>query len=68
MVSAGMTVLRQSCRNTNITSTTRPIASSSVMSTSLIDSDTTMVLSKASSCCMPGGNRCDNRSNSAVVA
>ena len=38
IVIAGMIVLRQFCRNRNITSTTRPMASASVFSTSMIDS------------------------------
>ena len=45
---AGMIVLRQFCRNRNITRMTRPIASASVFSTSMIDSRTTATLSKAS--------------------
>ena len=47
IVSVGMSVARQLWRNTNITSTTRPTAISSVSTTSLIDSCTTMVVSKA---------------------
>ena len=41
IVSAGMIVLRQFCRNRNITSTTSTMASASVFSTSMIDSRTT---------------------------
>ena len=55
MVSAGMMVLRQFCRNRNITSTTSTSASASVFSTSTIDSRTTVTLSKASRHSRPGG-------------
>ena len=55
MVMVGMSVLRQFCRNRNITRTTRAIASSRVISTSLIDSRTTPTLSKASRHSRPGG-------------
>ena len=47
IVMVGMIVLRQSCRNRNMTSTTSAIASSSVLSTSRIESETTVVVSKA---------------------
>ena len=46
IVAAGMIVLRQSCRNRNITITTRTIASNSVMTTSRIESFTTVAVSK----------------------
>src|ERR1700722_12439470 len=68
MVMAGMKVLRQSCRKMKMTSTTRPMASSKVYSTSLIDSPTTLVVSKATAYLIPGGKRLDNRSNSAFAA
>ena len=55
MVSAGMIVLRQFCRNRNITSTTSTSASASVFSTSTIDSRTTVTLSNASRHSSPGG-------------
>ena len=51
----GMIVARQSCRKRNITSTTSAIASSSVLSTSRIESEMTVVLSKATSYLRPGG-------------
>src|ERR1700743_2337834 len=47
IVIAGMNVLRQSCRNKKITTMTSTIASTSVWSTSLIDSPTTVVESNA---------------------
>ena len=47
MVTAGIRVLRQSCRNTNITSMTKTMASTSVFSTSRMDSPTNVVVSKA---------------------
>ena len=55
MVSAGMMVLRQFCRNRNITSTTSSSASPRVFNTSTIDSRTTVTLSKASCHSRPGG-------------
>ena len=56
MVMAGMIVLRQFWRNRNITRMTRPMASASVISTSMIYSRTTLTLSKASCHFSPGGN------------
>ncbi len=47
MVSVGISVARQLCRNRNITRTTRPTASTSVFTTSAIDSWTTVVVSNA---------------------
>ena len=61
IVMAGMRVVRQFCRNRNITRMTRPIASSSVRITSAIDSDTTVVVSKARSVFRPGGKRFERR-------
>ena len=61
IVIAGISVVRQFCRNRNITRTTRPIASSSVVATSRIDSDTTDVVSNATSTFSPGGKRADKR-------
>ena len=58
IVIAGMIVLRQFCRNRNITRMTRPIASTSVHSTSTIDSRTTTTLSKATCHSRPGGKFC----------
>ena len=48
-VSDGMSVVRQSCRNRKMTSTTSAIATSNVVTTSLIDSLTNNVVSKATS-------------------
>ena len=62
IVIAGMTVLRQFCRNRNMTRMTRPIASASVHSTSMIDSRTTTTLSNATCHSSPGGKFCLRRS------
>ena len=67
MVIVGMIVLRQFWRNRNITRTTRPIASASVMSTSLIDSRTTATLSNASRHSSPGGKLRSRRAISAIT-
>ena len=56
IVIAGMIVLRQFCRNRNITATTSAIASASVIITSMIDSRTMLTLSNASCHFRPGGN------------
>ncbi len=61
MVMAGMSVLRQFCRNRNITRMTRTMASARVTSTSLIDSRTTPTLSKASRHSSPGGKAFSRR-------
>ena len=55
IVTAGITVLRQFWRNRNITMITRMMASPRVLSTSTIDSRTTLTLSKASRHSRPGG-------------
>ena len=44
IVIAGISVLRQVCRKTKMTRTTRPIASTSVFSTSSIEASTTSVV------------------------
>jgi hypothetical protein len=49
IVMAGMRVVRQFWRNRNMTRMTRPIASSRVVTTSVIESETTRVVSNASS-------------------
>ena len=67
MVMAGMTVLRQFCRNRNITRMTSAMASASVTRTSLIDSRTTPTLSKASRHSSPGGKLRWSRSISAIT-
>ena len=68
IVIAGISVVRQFWRNRNMTSTTSAIASSSVVTTSRIDSATTVVVSKATSIFSPGGKRCDSRSISASTS
>ncbi len=65
IVIAGISVLRQFCRNTNSTSTTSTMASPSVLSTSMIDSRTTPTLSNAICASRPGG-KCGRSSSSAA--
>ena len=67
MVTAGMIVLRQFCRNRNITRMTRTMASPSVFSTSTIDSRTTLTLSNASRHSSPGGKLGSSRAISAIT-
>ena len=67
IVIVGISVLRQFCRNTYITSTTSAIASTSVSSTSLIDSRTTPTLSKASRHSSPGGKLFSSRAISRIT-
>ena len=67
MVTAGMIVLRQFCRNRNITRMTRRMASPRVFSTSTIDSRTTATLSKASRHSSPGGKLRSRRAISAIT-
>ena len=57
MVTAGISVLRQSCRKTNITIITKMMASTSVFSTSRMESPTKVVVSKATAYFNPGGKR-----------
>ncbi len=68
MVIAGMSVVRQSCRKMKITRMTNRIACTSVISTSRIDSPTTVVVSKATVPLRPGGKRCARRSSSVLIA
>ena len=56
IVIAGISVVRQFCRNRNMTRTTSPIASSSVVTTSRIDSETTVVVSNATRSSAPAGS------------
>ena len=49
MVTAGMSVVRQSCKNKKMTSTTRHMVMNSVLTTSRTDSSTKVVASKAMS-------------------
>ena len=67
MVIAGMSVLRQFCRNRNITRTTSTIASASVFSTSMIDSlDDVGRVERDAATSMPGREAAlDSRSISA---
>ena len=67
IVIAGISVLRQFWRNRNITRITSPIASTSVNSTSLIDSRTTPTLSKASRHSRPGGKERSSRAISRIT-
>ena len=68
IVIAGISVVRQFCRNRNMTSMTSAIASASVVTTSRIDSETTVVVSNASSAFRPGGKRFGSRSSSATTS
>ena len=68
IVIAGIKVVFQFWRNRNMTRMTSAIASSSVVMTSLIDWDTTRVVSNAISIFSPGGNRFDRRSISALTS
>src|SRR5437868_3324031 len=65
IVTEGMTVERQSWRNRKITMITSAIASSKVLTTSLIESETTFVVSKATLYFSPGGKLFESRSSSA---
>ena len=65
IVIVGMIVLRQSCRNRNITSTTSAMASSSVVTTSRMESCTTVAVSNDTWYFMPGGKLRCSRSSSA---
>ena len=68
IVMAGISVVRQFCRKRNITRTTNATASTSVVTTSRIDSATTVVVSNATSIFSPGGKRFDRRSISAETS
>ena len=68
MVTAGMSVLRQSCRKRKMTRITSTMAAASVSSTSRIDSLTTSVVSKATRYFMPGGKFWARRSSSPSAA
>ena len=56
IVTAGIMVARQSSRKRKITMMTMMTASSSVLTTSFMESPTTVVVSKAITYLMPGGN------------
>ena len=64
IATAGISVLRHSCRKINITNMTKKIASSSVFSTSCMESPTNVVVSNATWYSSPGGNRVDSLSSS----
>src|SRR5580704_108137 len=68
IVTAGMIVARQSNRNRKITMMTMRMASSSVVTTSLTESPTTVVVSNAITYLIPGGNDFDSSSSSALAA
>ena len=68
MVTAGMSVVRQSSRNTKMTRMTSPMATASVKSTSWMEALTTSVVSKAMRYFIPGGKRWARRSISASAA
>src|SRR5262249_30567406 len=60
IVTAGIMVARQSSKNRKITTMTISTASSSVVTTSLTESPTTVVVSNAMTYFMPGGKDFDN--------
>src|ERR1700704_6105925 len=68
MVIAGINVLRQSCKNKNMTTITSAMACASVISTSRMDSLTTLVVSKAMAYFSPGGKVFESFRNSAFAA
>src|SRR5579872_317757 len=68
MVTAGIIVARQSNKNRKITMMTMTIASSSVVTTSLTESPTTVVVSNAITYFMPGGKDFDSSSSAALAA
>src|SRR5690349_10234291 len=68
IVTAGITVERQSCRNRKMTKITSRMASTSVLITSLIESATTSVVSNATLYFSPGGKFFERRSSSAMAA
>src|SRR5215469_3320337 len=68
IVTAGIMVARQSSRKRKITTMTIKIASSRVVTTSFTESPTTVVVSKAMTYFIPGGNDFDSSSSSAFAA
>ncbi len=68
MVTAGMIVARQSSRKMKMTTMTMTMASSSVVTTSLTESPTTVVVSKAITYLMPGGNDLESSISAAFAA
>src|SRR6476660_1919894 len=67
MVTAGMIVARQSSRNRKITMITMRTASSKVVTTSLTESPTTVVVSKAITYLIPGGKDLESSSRAALA-
>ncbi len=61
----GISVARQFCRNRNTTRNTSAIASSSVITTSRIETLTKRVVSYTTECSSPGGKACFSRAISA---
>ncbi len=68
IVTAGMMVARQSCRNRKMTTITMTIASPSVRTTSRMESPTTVVVSKAITYFMPGGKVFDTLARAALAS
>ena len=68
MVTLGMTVARQSCRNRKMTTMTSTMASSSVFRTSWMDSRTAVVGLNAISYFIEGGKRTASRLRVARMA
>jgi hypothetical protein len=68
MVTAGMSVLRQSSRKTKMTRITSTMATARVKTTSEIDSLTASVVLKAMRYFIPGGKRSARRTSSARAA
>ena len=68
MVTAGMMVARQSSRKRKMTLMTMTMATASVISTSRIESPTTVVESKAMAYSRPGGNFFARSANAALAA
>src|SRR5882762_7984398 len=68
IVTAGIIVARQSRRNRKITRITMITASIKVLTTSLTESPTTVVVSNAITYLMPGGNDFERSSSAAFAA
>src|SRR5882724_12056578 len=63
IVTAGITVARQSSKKKKITMMTMTTASSSVLTTSRTESPTTVVVSKATTYLIPGGKRSEEHTS-----
>src|SRR5438552_17959308 len=68
IVTAGIMVARQSKRNRNMTIMTMTMASSRVVTTSLTESPTTVVVSNAITYFIPGGKDFDKSVSAALAA